>query len=62
MPKAIIIKNITKASNGRLCEMNQLGEMLLDHYEEYLGAYIDAVPYSDNKHQIQLLVFLCSAK
>lgn len=37
--------------------MNNLGEKLLDHYKEYLGDFIGADSYSDNKHQIQLLGF-----
>lgn len=37
--------------------MNNMGEMLLDHYQKYLGEFIGAEPYSDNEHQIQLLGF-----
>ena len=37
--------------------MNNLGEKILDHYEKYLGSFIGAIPYSDNKYQIQLLGF-----
>ena len=37
--------------------MNNMGEMILDHYQKYLGEFIGAEPYSDNEHQIQLLGF-----
>ena len=37
--------------------MNNMGEMLLDHYEKYLGEFIGAELYTDNRHQIQLLGF-----
>lgn len=37
--------------------MNNMGEMLLEHYQKYLGEFIGAEPYSDNEHQIQLLGF-----
>ena len=37
--------------------MGDLGKMLLDHYTEYLGDYIDADVYGDDEHQIQLLGF-----
>lgn len=37
--------------------MNNMGEMVLDHYQKYLGEFIGAEPYSDNEHQIQLLGF-----
>ena len=37
--------------------MIDLGKMLLDHYTEYLGDYIDSDVYSDDEHQIQLLGF-----
>ena len=33
--------------------MIDLGTMLLDHYIEYLGDYMDADSYSDDMHQIQ---------
>lgn len=29
--------------------MNNMGEMLLDHYQKYLGEFIGAEPYSDNE-------------
>ena len=35
--------------------MNNMGEIILDHYQKYLGEFIGAEPYSDNEHQIQLL-------
>ncbi len=37
--------------------MNHMGEMILDHYQKYLGEFIGAEPYSDNEYQIQLLGF-----
>ena len=37
--------------------MNNLGEMILNHYEKYLGEFIGAETYVDDKYQIQLLGF-----
>ena len=37
--------------------MNNMGEMILDHYQKYLGEFIGAESYSDNNHQIQLVGF-----
>ena len=30
--------------------MNNMGEMILDHYQKYLGEFIGAESYSDNEH------------
>ncbi|MBR6102787.1 MAG: suppressor of fused domain protein [Ruminococcus sp.] len=35
--------------------MNDLGELILDHYEKYLGEYAGADIYSNGSDQIQLL-------
>lgn len=37
--------------------MNNLGETILNHYENYLGNFIGADPYADDNYQIQLLGF-----
>ncbi len=37
--------------------MNNLGEKILNHYENYLGSFIGADPYADDNYQIQLLGF-----
>ena len=37
--------------------MKKLGELILNHYQYFLGDYIASDPYSDNTHQVQLMGF-----
>ena len=34
----------------RFCKMNNLGETILNHYENYLGNFIGADPYADDNY------------